>query len=157
MRSYVLGDETALLMAAYPGARPENPFPYFTEVMTGFEWTAAVGMLYEGMHEEGLACMTAIRDRYDGRKRNPYDEAECGHHYARAMAAWSAVLALSGFHYDGVEKTMTFEAPDGRYFWSTGEAWGTCEISGQDGELEVLHGEVVVETLRINGTDHVTG
>jgi len=35
MRSYVLGDEAALLMASYPHARPRNPFPYFTEVMTG--------------------------------------------------------------------------------------------------------------------------
>ncbi len=83
MRSYVLGDESALLMASYPRERPANPFPYFTEVMTGFEYTAAVGMLYEGMTAEGLACIGDIRDRYDGRKRSPFDEAECGHHYAR--------------------------------------------------------------------------
>ena len=29
------------------------------------------------------------------------EEAECGHHYARAMASWAAVLALSGFRYHG--------------------------------------------------------
>ena len=57
MRSYVLGDEAALLMASYPHGRPANPFPYFTEVMTGFEYTAAVGMLYEGQIEEGLRCI----------------------------------------------------------------------------------------------------
>ena len=39
MRSYALGDESALLMASYPHERPANPFPYFTEVMTGFEYT----------------------------------------------------------------------------------------------------------------------
>lgn len=150
MRSYVLGDETALLMAAYPGERPDNPFPYFTEVMTGFEWTAAVGMLYEGMTDEGLSCIAAIRDRYDGRKRNPYDEAECGHHYARAMAAWSSLLALTGFHYSAIEKRMEFSAPDGTYFWSTGDAWGTCTISGSQGKLEILHGEVEVEKLVVN-------
>ena len=150
MRSYVLGDETALLMAAYPGARPENPFPYFTEVMTGFEWTAAVGMLYEGMVDEGLRCIAAIRDRYDGRKRNPYDEAECGHHYARAMAAWSSVLALTGFQYSAVEKRMEFGAPDGTYFWSTGAAWGTCTISGGEASLEVLFGEIDAETVVVN-------
>ena len=151
MRSYALADETALLMAAYPATRPANPFPYFTEVMTGFEWTAAVGMVYEGLVDEGLACMEAIRARYDGRRRNPYDEAECGHHYARAMASWSAVLALTGFHYSAVSKTMSFTAADGTYFWATGDSWGTCTIAGRDGELNVLHGDVEVETLIVNG------
>lgn len=150
MRSYVLGDETALLMAAYPGNRPANPFPYFTEVMTGFEWTAAVGMLYEGMIDEGLACIADIRARYNGRRRNPYDEAECGHHYARAMAAWTAVLALTGFDYDAVKRTLTFNAPDGTYFWSTGEAWGTCRVTGTRGELDVLHGELKLDKLIVN-------
>ena len=151
MRSYALADETALLMAAYPANRPANPFPYFTEVMTGFEWTAAVGMIYEGMVDEGLGCIEAIRERYDGRRRNPYDEAECGHHYARAMASWSAVLALTGFHYSAVTRTMRFAAADGTYFWATGDAWGTCTIAGRDGELNVLHGDVDVETLVVNG------
>lgn len=146
MRSYALGDETALLMAAYPGERPVNPFPYFTEVMTGFEWTAAVGMLYEGMTEGGLACIEAIRERYDGKRRNPYDEAECGHHYARAMAAWSAHLALTGFHYSAVEKTMTFAPKTGTHFWSTGYAWGLCTITetpaGLEAKLTTLHGQL---------------
>lgn len=34
-----------------------------------------------------------IRDRYDGVKRNPFGEAECGHHYARALDAWSVLQA----------------------------------------------------------------
>ena len=122
MRSFVLGDEAALMMAAYPYERPTNPFPYFSEAMTGFEYTAAVGMLYEGMTDEGLLCIKNIRDRYDGRKRSPFDEAECGHHYARAMASWAAVLALSGFHYSAPQATMTLNAQEGRYFWSNGYA-----------------------------------
>ena len=76
MRSYALGDEAALLMASYPHGRPANPFPYFTEVMTGFEYAAAIGMLYEGQTAAGLRCIQNIRDRYDGRKRSPFDEAE---------------------------------------------------------------------------------
>ena len=95
MRSYVLNDESALLMATYPrGNRPARPFPYYNEVMTGFEYTAAVGMLYEGELDDGLRCISAIRDRYDGQRRNPFDEAECGHHYARAMASWAAVAGF---------------------------------------------------------------
>ena len=76
MRSYALGDESALLMASYPRERPDNPFPYFTEVMTGFEYTAAIGMLYEGQRKNGLQTMRDIRNRYDGAKRSPFDEAE---------------------------------------------------------------------------------
>ena len=49
MRSYVMGDESGLLMASWPKGRLEVPFPYFAEVMTGFEYCAAVGMIYEGM------------------------------------------------------------------------------------------------------------
>ncbi|MCP5117681.1 MAG: hypothetical protein GY953_43215, partial [bacterium] len=128
MRTFALDGEAALLMAAYPKGRPKQPFPYYAEVMTGFEYTAAVGMLYEGQVEEGLKCIRDVRARYDGRRRSPFDEAECGHHYARAMASWAAVLALSGFHYSGVEKVMTFAAGDGRFFWSNGYAWGSCQL-----------------------------
>ena len=95
MRSYALGEESGLLMASWPKGRPKIPFPCFSEVMTGFEYTAAVGMIYEGMEEEGLQVMQNIRDRYDGAKRSPFDEAECGHHYARAMASWASVVALT--------------------------------------------------------------
>jgi non-lysosomal glucosylceramidase len=146
MRSFALGDESALLMASYPQDRPKNPFPYFTEVMTGFEYTAVVGMLYEGQEENGLKCIRNIRERYDGLKRSPFDEAECGHHYARAMASWAAVLALTGFNYSGVEKTMTFAARDGNYFWSNGYAWGSCSLKRSRSdikvELSVLHGQL---------------
>jgi non-lysosomal glucosylceramidase len=127
MRSYALGDEAALLMASFPYGRPEVPFPYYSEVMTGFEYTAANGMLYEGMHEDGLKAITNIRNRYNGRKRSPFDEAECGHHYARAMTAYGAVLALTGFHYSGVDKIMKFKPLDGQYFWANGYTYGTIQ------------------------------
>ena len=39
-----------------------------------------------------------IRERYDGEKRSPFDEAECGHHYARALAAWSVYKAFAANH-----------------------------------------------------------
>jgi uncharacterized protein (DUF608 family) len=153
LRSFVLGDETALLMASYPKGRPQNPFPYFTEVMTGFEYTAAVGMLYEGDVDNGLECIRDIRARYDGLKRSPFDEAECGHHYARAMASWGAVLALTGFRYSGVEKSMTFADKEGTHFWSNGSAWGTCSVKSEGqkvrAEVRVLHGELELKTFRL--------
>jgi uncharacterized protein (DUF608 family) len=153
LRSFVLGEETALLMASYPKGRPQNPFPYFTEVMTGFEYTAAVGMLYEGDIDNGLECIRDIRARYDGRKRSPFDEAECGHHYARAMASWAAVLALTGFRYSGVEKSMAFADKEGTHFWSNGSAWGTCIVKpeGQKlrAELLVLYGDLELRAFRL--------
>ncbi len=154
MRSFVLGDEAGLLMATYPrGHRPARPFPYYTEVMTGFEYSTAVHMIYEGLTEMGLECITAIRARYDGRKRSPFDEAECGHHYARAMASWAAVLALTGFRYSAVEGTMSFAAQEGRHFWSTGHAWGTCtQVSASGGyevTLDVLGGELALRSFEL--------
>lgn len=154
-RSYALGDEAALLMAAYPGKRPVNPFPYFTEVMTGFEYTAAVGMLYEGQTDAGLQCIRNIRDRYDGRKRSPFNEAECGHHYGRAMASWSALLALSGFHYSGLEERITFDDIRGTYFWSNGYAYGTVHLEdsnqGKQVRLDVLNGSLKLSRVKIEG------
>ncbi len=158
MRTFVLNDESALLMATYPkGRRPERPFSYFTEVMTGFEYTAAVHMLYEGQLEAGMRCITAIRQRYDGQRRSPFNEAECGHHYARAMASWAAVLALSGFHYSGVTQHIEFAATEkaSQVFWSNGYAWGTFSqkpsAEGVEVELKVLHGSLILKQLTLKG------
>jgi non-lysosomal glucosylceramidase len=154
-RSYALGNESALLMASYPKSRPGNPFPYFTEVMTGFEYTAAVGMLYEGLIQDGLDCIANVRDRYDGKKRSPFDEAECGHHYGRAMASWSAIPALTGFRYSGVTKEINFRDITGKNFWSNGYSYGTVEISGDEGSrlltLSVLNGKIDISKVIIEG------
>jgi uncharacterized protein (DUF608 family) len=156
LRSFVVGDESGLLMATYPrGRRPKRPFPYYNEVMTGFEYAAAAHMLYEGQTETGLECIAAIRARYDGRKRNPFDEAECGHHYARAMASWGAVLAWTGFGYSGVEKRMTFGSRDGSHFWSNGAAWGSCAVRATDSgvrvTLSVAFGSLELASFRVEG------
>ena len=155
MRSYAMGNEAALLMASWPKGRPTVPFPYFNEVMTGFEYTAAIGMLYEGQTEPGLLCIRNVRNRYDGQKRNPFDEAECGHHYARAMAAWAATLALSGFQYSGVSQTLTVNAEPGTFFWSNGYAWGTIAKTKQaDGlhvSLSVLSGALPCTSVVVAG------
>lgn len=159
MRSYALGDESALLMAAYPGERPEKPFPYFTEVMTGFEYTAAIGMLQEGQTEDGLLCIRNIRDRYDGRKRSPFNEAEAGHHYARSMAAWAGILATTGFQYSAVEKSMTFTSKPGNYFWSNGYSYGNCEVKDNEAIITVLSGELELDTFTLKdvGTKKLRG
>jgi len=157
-RTFALNDESAMVICDYGKAeRPRIPFPYFAEVMTGFEYSAAVLMLYHGMTQEGLECIGSIRARYDGEKRNPWDEAECGHHYARAMAAWSGVLALSGFHYDGrngsVAALPRVNAANFRCFWSTGTGWGTFAVNGSSLRVQVLKGKLSCQSteFRANG------
>ena len=146
-RTFVLNDESALVICDYARAeRPRIPFPYFAETMTGFEYATAAHMLFEGMTSEGLECIAATRRRYDGERRNPWDEAECGHHYARAMAAWSGIVALSGFHYNAGKlliqpKTKLAEF---RSFWATGTGWGTFTKRATKTEVQVLFGHLPV-------------
>ena len=156
MRSYVLSDESAVLMCSYPrGNRPATSFPYWTEVMTGFEHQLAAHLVYEGQDKLGREIVKAIRDRYDGARRNPFNEAECGNHYARAMAAWSEVLAWTGFRYSAVTKTVTFGRRPGLHFWSSGYAWGTCRIKkgkgGTSVALKVLFGKLKLRHIEVTG------
>ncbi len=155
MRSFALDSESAVLMAGYPEDRPRNPFPYFTEAMTGFEYTAAVGMLYEDMTEQGLECIRLVRSRYDGARRSPFDEAECGHHYARAMASWAAVLAWTGFRYSAVTGTLTLAPRTGRFFWSSGHGWGEYTLAGEgparELTLQVRGGHLDVSRVILTG------
>ncbi len=151
-RSYTAGDEAAALMCTYPrGNRPACPFPYANEVMTGFEYVLAIHMIYMGMDDEALTVVSAIRERYDGRKRSPFDEAEWGHHYARAMAAWGLVNASAGLNYSGKERIFSIKKLDGRWFWAFDGAWGLCEIQGESLIFETLHGELKVESINCEG------
>ncbi len=154
MRSFVLDGEAGVLMATYPkGRRPAQPFPYFNEVMTGFEHALAAHLLQEGFDSGALRVTAAVRARYDGRKRNPFNEAECGHHYGRALAAWSTYLAWTGFHWSGVTRTMAFAPRPGTWFWSNGAAWGTAAIQrkGKRHKVRVhlLSGALEIQTLRL--------
>ena len=156
-RSFGLGDEAGLIMASYPrGELLDFPFPYYTEIMTGFEYSAAIGMIYEGQLDAGLRVYRAIRDRYDGYKRNPFNEGEYGHRYARAMAAWGGVLAYTGFNYSAVKKSMNFNSKAGKYFWSNGYLYGTVEITdsglNKSVKLTSLNGPLNLNTFTLNGT-----
>ena len=76
---------------------PTKPFPYYGENMTGFEYVVAANLAQRGAFAAAEKVVRDIRSRYDGRKRNPFDEAECGHHYARALAAWSVLRAFDAY------------------------------------------------------------
>ncbi len=152
-RTYVLNDEPALMVCDYGKAeRPHVPFPYYAESWTGQEYLAAAHLLFAGMTREGLEAVHNVRARYDGERRNPWNEPECGYHYARAMSSWSTLLAASGFHYHGGRQAVTIKAAPGlRCFWSTATGWGSFHVTASGAVLRVDHGMLAVRTCTVNG------
>jgi non-lysosomal glucosylceramidase len=158
-RTFALNDEAAVLVCSYAeGKRPRIPFPYYAEVFTGLEHATAAMMMYAGMVDEGTEYIANTRARYDGEKRNPWDEAECGHHYARAMSSWSSVVALSGFQYDGAEEAVIAlpRLPHRafRSFWTSGTGWGEFSYApgtrgGTFFTLRVLAGNLRCRSVEI--------
>ncbi|MGD0126758.1 MAG: GH116 family glycosyl-hydrolase [Terriglobia bacterium] len=164
-RTYALNDEGGVLVASYPdGKRPEIPFPYFAESWTGEEYQFAAHLAFEGMLTEAQAVVESARLRHDGERRNPWNEPECGHHYARAMSAWALVVALSGFHYSGVDRKLTLTprlpAQNFRCFWSAPSGWGqfTQSISAANHTLEVQaqEGSLALASLALAGNGKTT-
>jgi uncharacterized protein (DUF608 family) len=159
-RTYALNDEAGLLLCTWPnGGRPAYPFPYADEVWTGIEYQVAAHLIYEGLLEEGLSIVRAVRERHDGERRNPWDEFECGHHYARAMASWSVLTALSGYQYSAPAYSLRFapklNADDFRCLFTAGDAWGSFSQKA-DGvrrwyTMEVRHGAVKLAQLILAG------
>lgn len=153
-RTYALNDEAGLVICDYgKKPRPKIPFPYFAEVWTSFEYFFASQLIWDGRIDEGVELVSAARSRHDGERRNPWDEEECGHHYARAMAAWSPLLALSGFVYDAPRQHLSVKparrgpAPF-RCFWSTATGWGWFEL-GAKLKVTVEAGELVIASLEL--------
>jgi uncharacterized protein (DUF608 family) len=143
--------------SARPGYRKE--VVYRNEVWTGIEYQAAGNMIYDGLLSEGLTIIKGIQDRHSGIKHNPFNEVECGDHYARAMAAWGCLLAVCGMSYDGPKATMTF-APkmtqkDFKAFFTGAEGWGTLAQKEEMGKrtscIEIAHGSLPLKQLTLDG------
>ncbi len=154
-RTFALNDEAILVICDYgKGTRPRIPFPYYAELFTGHEYSAAAHMMFAGMAAQGIECVENIRFRYDGERRSPWDEAECGHHYARAMAAWSTLLALSGFSYHApgarLDIAPRLRRAAFRCFWSTASGWGTFEL-GPKLTVTALAGQLEIRELKVRG------
>ncbi len=156
-------DDTGLLVCTWPhGGRPEVPVRYCDEVWTGIEYQVGAHCIMEGMVEEGLKVLAALRTRYSGTRRNPYNEIECGDHYARAMAGWSALDAISGYRYNALVETLTFApaqaANEFRAPFIARDGWGTftqiCQVSGWQVQLACAFGEIQLQHLRLNLSAH---
>ena len=149
-RVYALNEEAALLICSFPKTSPIIAIPYAEEAMNGFEYQAACHMIQEGMIDEGLEIVRGVRDRYDGVRRNPWNEFECGSNYARSMASYSLVIAMSGFEYDMVDKHVgfrPFEVPF-RCFWSLDSGWGEVVVDEKTITLVVLKGSLSLLSFR---------
>lgn len=156
-RNYSINDEAGMVICTWPEGKikPVIPLPYNGETMDGFQWAAAAHMIMHGMVEEGLTVIKSIRSRYDGRKRNPWNEFECGSNYARSLASYALLQAYSGFTFDTTRKMIGFKPVvpgDFRCFWSLGHAWGEFCRNGTTAEVTVLHGRLEVAELRIAGS-----
>ena len=86
-------------------------------------------MIWEGLLEQGLAVTRMVHDRYHAARRNPFNEVECGDHYARSMASYGVFLAACGYQYDGPKGILGFSPrlrpEDFRAAFTTAEGWGT--------------------------------
>ncbi|CAN7146279.1 GH116 family glycosyl-hydrolase [Devosia sp. LjRoot16] len=170
-RVFGLENEAGTLMCAWPegAVRPAIPVPYSQESMHGFEYAFGCQLMMIGELDKAIEVFAAVRDRYRGHNRNPFNEIECGSNYARSMASYAAVLVLSGFGFDLSEGRIAF-APklmsEGRFrsLWSTGTAWGSVAIDDGEARLTVIGGTLEVAEISICGhvfkaeaTDHFGG
>jgi familyl 116 glycosyl hydrolase-like protein len=156
---YAMGHEPGLLLCTWPrGGKPTLPFVYSDEVWTGIEYQVASHLIAEGFVKEGLTIVKAMRSRYDGRIRNPWNEYECGNYYARAMASYALLSALAGFRYSAAQRTLWFSPKLSvrpfRSFFCTASGFGVAEIDGRSIRIQMIEGELAVEKLVVgDGTE----
>ncbi|MBR4872980.1 MAG: hypothetical protein IKV00_04005 [Clostridia bacterium] len=159
-RNFSLDDEAGTLICTYPDGVtvPAIPIPYCEETMTGFEYALAGLMIAEGFVSEGESMIKAVRDRYDGAKRNPWNEMECGSNYARSMASFALMAIYSGFSYDMTEKRIGFApiSEGGQYLFSAAESWGTIAFDDDRIVLSVLGNPLELNEISVPNANTVT-
>jgi uncharacterized protein (DUF608 family) len=150
--SYAVGNEGGLLLCSWPkGGALSLPFPYSDEVWTGIEYQVASHLMLMGKVAEGLQIVRTCRDRYDGRVRNPFDEYECGHWYARALSSYALLEGLSGARYDAVDRVLHLKPRikgDFRAFLSTASGYGTVGVRAGKPFLDVKSGRIDVQEIK---------
>lgn len=158
--TYALGHEGGLLLCTWPkGNKPILPFVYSDEVWTGIEYQAASHLIWEGFVKEGLEIVRVCRNRYDGKIRNPFDEYECGHWYARALASYGLIEALTGVRYDAVEKTLYINSKIGsnfRSFLSTNTGFATVGLKNGQPFIDVKQGDIRIKKCVVSGKEKKT-
>ncbi|MBO9618972.1 MAG: hypothetical protein J7539_08055 [Niabella sp.] len=148
--AYAMGNEGGLLLCTWPkGGKLSLPFVYSNEVWTGIEYQVAAHLMLMGAVQKGLDIVRACRNRYDGRVRNPFNEYECGHWYARAMSSYGLMEGLTGLRYDAVEKKLYVRSRIGDFtcFLSTATGFGTVHYKGGKVSVQVASGKIDVSDV----------
>lgn len=154
-RVFADGDDAGLVLCSWPhGGRPAVPLRYADEVWTGVEYQVAAHCLREGLATEARTVLDAVAARYDGSRRNPYNEIECGDHYARAMAGWSVLEAATGYQFDATAMALRLSARDvgAALPFVTDRAWGSLRVDTHAVELQCNGGELQLARLELS--DH---
>jgi uncharacterized protein (DUF608 family) len=152
--SYAMGNEGGLILCSWPkGGKLSLPFVYSNEVWTGIEYQVASHLILMGNVQEGLEIVRACRDRYDGRSRNPFNEYECGHWYARALASYGLMQGLTGVRYDAVDKTLFIDSKVGDFatFLSTQSGFGTVSLKEGKPSVKISSGSMAIEKVMVSG------
>jgi len=154
-RVFADGDDAGLLLCTWPrGGRPAVPIRYADEVWTGSEYQVAAHCWREGLQHEGRAVLDGVWARYDGRRRNPFNEIECGDHYARSLAGWSALEALAGFAHDGPAGAYTLRrpgVPSTSVPFLARSGWGLWSQQGDELVMACTGGRLDVHRLTVVG------
>jgi hypothetical protein len=158
-RIYADAGEPGLLVATWPKSKHmgEDGVRYRDEVWTGIEYQVATNMIYEGMTDEGLSIIKGIHERYSPEKHNPWNEIECGDHYARALASWGVLLALENFVYDGPAKTLAYipavQKENFKGFFTAAEGWGNISQERSAGQqvntISLVYGKLRLKQLSV--------
>jgi uncharacterized protein (DUF608 family) len=152
--TYAMGKEGGLLLCSWPkGGKLSLPFVYSDEVWTGIEYQVAAHLMLMGKVKEGLEIVRTCRDRYDGRFRNPFNEYECGHWYARAMSSYGIFQALTGLWFDAVDGTLYIDSKIGDFtsFLSTEKGFGTVSLRQGKPSLNTVYGSIPVKKVLVSG------
>ena len=168
-RWYAMAGEAGLLMCTFPrddwdfaqasgkGKGRPSFAGYFNECMNGFEYQVAGHMIWEEKILEGLAITRAIHDRYHASKRNPWNEVECGDHYARSMASYGVFLAACGFEYHGPRGHIGFAprlTPENfKAAFTAAEGWGRFSQKSDEGgckfSIDLKYGQLRLQSLAL--------
>jgi len=158
-RTYADFGEAGLLVCTWPRSEHmgEKGVRYRDEVWTGIEYQVATNMIYDDMIDEGLSLVKAVDERYSPKKHNPWNEIECGDHYARAMASWGVMLALEDYYYNGPQGIISFspriQSSHFEGFFTTAEAWGNIKQdqtgNQQKNSIAIKYGNVWLQQIQL--------
>lgn len=155
--TFAMRDDGGLLLCSWPkGGKLSLPFVYSNEVWTGIEYQVASHLMFFGKTKEALEIVRACRERYDGSVRNPFNEYECGHWYARAMASYGLIQGLTGIRYDAVSKTLFIDSQVGKdftSFFSCHSGFGNIGLDQGIPFVNMVSGSLDVKKCMVSGQE----